>query len=40
MTPKQITDYVAGTMAIEGQGLTKKQYDSLLKFIINTIQCR
>lgn len=32
MTAKQLADYVAGTMALEGQGLNQKQYNEILKY--------
>jgi hypothetical protein len=33
MNAKDIADYVAGTMALEKQGLTRKQYYRLLEYI-------
>lgn len=41
MTPKQIADYVAGTMALEGQGLTKEQRDEIEKSVAGQpVECR
>lgn len=32
MTAKQMADYVAGTMLLEGQGLSQKIYNEILKY--------